>query len=630
MQKSSKTPWIVCGVIAVLVVCGGAGLLGVLLLLANSGGAEGLAVDVEMPYVSVVDAPFDVTVTLKNGGKKAFTVTSIQLPAELLALAEVQQITGDAEDQGEGKYKVSIKLEPGEMQVVNFSLMALAAGEISGEVEVAAGGQTLKVDVSSIGARVESSPELMVEPTALPRPTANPKAATSVPASTGDIAGIPYKAVVQILAMVDMEGETRPGWSGSGSIISPDGLILTNAHVVLSDRYYEVKYLVVAMTTAPDALPEPKYVAEIMQVDQALDIAVIRISNDLNGEGIDRSTLNLPTVPFGNDAGLQLGDDLTILGYPSIGGSTITLTNGKVSGFTAEEGYGNRAFIKTSATISGGNSGGLAANASGEIIGIPTQLGYGGDDQYVDCRVLADTNRDGAVDEKDSCVPTGGFINALRPLALAKPLIDAAARGEVNIKQGVQEQQGSIPEESGGTVLYSDDFSDPNSGWDIDTWDDGAVDYVDGEYQVTVKAQNWLVWSYLGDDYDNIIINADTRVISATGEGDYGLICRYVDENNFYAFEVSEDGYFIIWKQMDGEMVTLYDWQTSDAIPSNGKMTINAGCIGNHLIMGVNDALLANITDDSFSTGKAGIIVGTLEKAGLKVGYDNFTVIRPD
>ena len=78
----------------------------------------------------------------------------------------------------------------------------------------------------------------------------------------------------------------------------------------------------------------------------------------------------------------------------------------------------------------GGNSGGLASTPGGEIIGVPTQLGYGGEDQYVDCRVLADTNRDGYVDEYDNCVPTGGFINALRPINLAMPLIEAAQRGE--------------------------------------------------------------------------------------------------------------------------------------------------------------------------------------------------------
>ena len=166
-------------------------------------------------------------------------------------------------------------------------------------------------------------------------------------------------------------------------------------------------------------------------------------------------------MPFGDDGSLNLGDPVTILGYPSIGGSTITLTRGEVAGFTSEEGYGNRAFIKTSATISGGNSGGLAANSKGEIIGIPTQLGYGGDDQYVDCRVLADTNRDGVVDKSDNCVPTGGFINALRPLRLAKPLIEAAQRGEINIKEGVEGEQANIPEEESAQVIFSDDFSDP-------------------------------------------------------------------------------------------------------------------------------------------------------------------------
>jgi hypothetical protein len=48
----------------------------------------------------------------------------------------------------------------------------------------------------------------------------------------------------------------------------------------------------------------------------------------------------------------------------------------------------------------------------------------------VDCRPVADTNRDGSVDEADTCVPIGGFINGLRPVNLAAPLIEAARRGE--------------------------------------------------------------------------------------------------------------------------------------------------------------------------------------------------------
>lgn len=448
-------------------------------------------------------------------------------------------------------------------------------------------------------------------------------------ASAGETAGIPYKAVVQIIAFVQIEGKVEPLWSGSGSIVTRDGLILTNAHVVLSDRYYQVDHLVVAITEQPDEQPTPRYIAEVMQADQQLDIAVIRIAADLDGTSVERSKLNLPTVQMGNSDSLSLGDTLTIIGYPSIGGSTITLTKGEVAGFTAEQNYGNRAFIKTSATISGGNSGGLAADVNGRIIGIPTQLGYGGDDQYVDCRRLVDTNRDGVVDEKDSCVPAGGFINALRPLTLAMPMIDAAKRGEKNIKEGVQGKQGQTPTEEPSQVIFQDDFSDPKTGWDEQDWDAGDVRYQDGEYLVTVKKSNWMVWSNQDQELDNLAVGVDVRVVEATGEGDFGIICRYKDEDNFYALEVSEDGYFSVWKHENGEFMAITDWAASDAIPMDKPFRLSAACSGNRLLLGVNDTLLADVTDDSFSGGIYGILVGTYEKGGLTVAFDNFTIYKP-
>jgi hypothetical protein len=247
----------------------------------------------------------------------------------------------------------------------------------------------------------------------------------------------------------------------------------------------------------------------------------------------------------------------------------------------------------------------------------------------VDCRVLADTNRDGVVDDRDSCVPTGGFINALRPLTLAQPLIEAARRGEINIKEGIEGEQGSLPQEETAKILYSDDFSDPNSGWDDTEWDEGSVHYIDGEYRVWVAPEKWLVWSYLGDDYSDLIISVDSRVITPTGVGDYGVICRLADDDNFYAFEVSEDGFFSIWKKIGGEIETLYDWEFSDSIPMGGSFTINAACVSNHLIFGVDDVLLADITDDSFSTGKVGLLAGTLDLGGLELGFDNFVIQEP-
>lgn len=229
------------------------------------------------------------------------------------------------------------------------------------------------------------------------------------------------------------------GW-GSGTLLSQDGLILTNYHVAdvselvdqtkqdKSIKIYEGK-LVVYLTKRSDQPPVASFIASVVVAKPELDLALIRISSDLSGEPIDASALNLPFIEMGDSDGLEVGDTLNIFGYPSIGGDTITFTSGPVSGFVNEDGM-DRAWIKTSATISGGNSGGTGVDEEGLLVGVPTRA-WGGGKSSVDCRRTADTNGDGEINEQDTCVPIGGYINALRPVNLAKPLIEEALNGAV-------------------------------------------------------------------------------------------------------------------------------------------------------------------------------------------------------
>jgi S1-C subfamily serine protease len=247
-------------------------------------------------------------------------------------------------------------------------------------------------------------------------PTGTP---TAGPLAVEDLA----HAVVQIQAL-DASGDIV--WTGSGTFISADGLILTNGHVV-DNRADEYESLAIATTIETDEPPELSYLAEIVAVDYALDLSVIQVVSDLDGNEV---TDEFPFVPTGDSETVQIGDNIRILGYPGIGGDTITFTNGAVSGFTSERSVGGRAWIKTDATIAGGNSGGLAVDSQGRLIGIPTIVGSGADEETVDCRYITDTNRDGSIDSRDTCVSVGGFINGLRPVNLAMPLIQAAIAGE--------------------------------------------------------------------------------------------------------------------------------------------------------------------------------------------------------
>lgn len=223
---------------------------------------------------------------------------------------------------------------------------------------------------------------------------------------------------------------------GSGTIISSDGLILTNCHVadpirygLPADQVPEYDYLGVGLTVKSDRPPQLSYLAEVVQADPVLDLAVVRITKKTDQKPIKAQDLNLPYVEVGDSDAIEVGDDLNIFGYPGIGGDTVTFTRGVVSGFTQDASVAGRAWIKTDASISGGNSGGTAVDEAGQLIGVPTRAGAGDEWATVDCRPVKDTNGDGRIDNNDDCVPVGGFINALRPVNLAKPLIDAARAG---------------------------------------------------------------------------------------------------------------------------------------------------------------------------------------------------------
>jgi hypothetical protein len=103
----------------------------------------------------------------------------------------------------------------------------------------------------------------------------------------------------------------------------------------------------------------------------------------------------------------------------------------------------------------------MGANEDGQLVGIPTIVTSGAEDgQTVDCRPLADTNRDGVIDMRDTCVPVGGFINALRPVNLALPLIKAAQEGEQYVREAPVGIAPAAPLDMGETYFSRIEFSD--------------------------------------------------------------------------------------------------------------------------------------------------------------------------
>jgi S1-C subfamily serine protease len=617
-----RTGWIVgCAVGGVLILCllvfvviGGFGWL----VAVFGGETTALAVDISPPLepVSAGDV-FTIDVTLTNAGDKNVTVKEILLPNILLD--NVRLISVDPagargfSDGSQTIFDFNMIIAPTGRETVVFRFEAVNPSNISGQISVNTEADTYSTPVRLILAAGETG---VVQETI-----------ATVPPMMGDV--IPYRAVVQISAIINLNGQLIEGWTGSGTVISEDGLILTNAHVVLSDRFFEVVDLTVAITTEQDQPPVSMFYADVLQADNNLDLAVIKVRSDLSGGPANFAALGIEPVKIGRAESLQLGDPIIILGYPGIGGETITLTRGEVSGFTSEAPYGNRAFIKTSATIAGGNSGGLAATPQGEIIGVPTQVGSGElKGAIVDCRPLADTNRDGVIDERDNCVPTGGFINALRPVNLAQPLIDAALAGQVAI---VEEPTYEAPQEyeHEGEVVLFDEFVDNRHNWYLDEFVEGRVDILNNQLVINVDAEKTYIFTTLPDVYADLIVVVDANVLQATGDGDFGFICGYVDDDNYTVLEISEDGYYTIWALVNDVEVSVVEWTPSELIPTSGPFTLAAYCGADGFALAVNDALLVDVDADHYLPGQVGLFAGTWSRPNIRIGFSDFAILKP-
>ncbi|HLU83339.1 MAG TPA: trypsin-like peptidase domain-containing protein [Trueperaceae bacterium] len=182
------------------------------------------------------------------------------------------------------------------------------------------------------------------------------------------------EAVVQIIPY-DEEAGTLVNWSGSGTIISPSGYVLTNYHVAgdLDRRiYYDWHAIFMTDPDFTDQPPEFYFWARYIAGDPTHDLAILKIEEWYDEEPIAADFL-FPHVTVGDSNQLLPGDNITIVGYPGISGSTVTFTAGLMSGWLGEDfESGGKQWIKTDAKISHGNSGGGAFDENGNLIGVPT------------------------------------------------------------------------------------------------------------------------------------------------------------------------------------------------------------------------------------------------------------------
>ena len=176
------------------------------------------------------------------------------------------------------------------------------------------------------------------------------------------IAELATKTIVQVqVGNTSEDGEFLPNGGGSGVVISNDGLIMTNHHVIDNSVQVRVVFEDGRM-----------YESKIIGSDKLTDIGLLKISAS-----------NLVPISIGNSESLRVGDLAVAIGHPLTLGAAPTVTTGVVSALERRLDVGGEAMssgvtlfglIQTDAPITRGSSGGSLINNNGELIGITTAI----------------------------------------------------------------------------------------------------------------------------------------------------------------------------------------------------------------------------------------------------------------
>lgn len=192
-------------------------------------------------------------------------------------------------------------------------------------------------------------------------------------------------------------------------------------------------------------------------------------------------------------------------------------------------------------------------------------------------------------------------------------------------------EEPTTPQTQASQVLFYDDFSDPASGWDRFSNEQGMTDYVDSAYKIAVYTDTHFFWANPYKNFGDQIVEVEATVISTSTDNQYGIICRHADVDNWYALEISSDGYAAIRKRFQGsELEYIVDWVQSPTIHlGNSTNNLRAECIGPRLALYVNGMLAVEGIDTDISSGDAGLIAGTFDAPSVEVLFDNFQVSAP-
>lgn len=184
-----------------------------------------------------------------------------------------------------------------------------------------------------------------------------------------------------------------------------------------------------------------------------------------------------------------------------------------------------------------------------------------------------------------------------------------------------------------GREPYHETFDAPGD-WSTDSDSEVRGEVVNGVYEFEIKAEDLTTWATAGLDFTDGWYKVEATQVSGPDNNLFGMLFRVNNEtDDFYAFQMSGDGYVWIGRYLGGgntEAVPIVGdwWFESPAIKQGAGLTneLSVRAEAGNLIFYINGQEVGRVTDDSFDKGDIGLIAGSLGEGDVLVQFDNFRV----
>ncbi|MDN7023694.1 DUF1080 domain-containing protein [Methanoculleus sp. FWC-SCC1] len=182
-------------------------------------------------------------------------------------------------------------------------------------------------------------------------------------------------------------------------------------------------------------------------------------------------------------------------------------------------------------------------------------------------------------------------------------------------------------------VLFEDDMDEWKDPWmnpeNVDPAY-GEIAYEGGALQLMDYTDENFTYTILNKEFSDFILAVEIELVEGNADNWYHIFTR-VQEQGFYVFSISADGWYQIRKIESGEVESLVEPTESEYIVQgrDATNTVRIESIGDEMTLFVNDWRLETVQDSSFSTGKIALGTESLSGSFTTTAFDNLVIVEP-